>query len=81
MIIHYRGHELSAVREESLSGEQRIYYHIYRDSDGYCCVEDHTTVGYVRDKMAELKLEVDCVLDDNESWDVNFPIGHCNGVY
>lgn len=32
----YRGFTVTAFREQSLGGDELLYYHIFRDSDGWC---------------------------------------------
>jgi hypothetical protein len=61
----YRGHEIEVRREECLGGWPMLYYSIYRQSDGYCCLEfpedsDET----VRDAIKHMKARVDAELED-----------------
>jgi hypothetical protein len=59
----YKGHEIDVRREQSMGGDDLLYYSIFRVSDGYECTSGFTTdsstpaeyTGYMKERIdAEL---------------------------
>jgi len=56
----YRGYEIEAVREDSLGGDDNLYYRAYRVSDGLAVVDDFTMGSDPEEEFYEfLKVRVD----------------------
>lgn len=55
----YRGHQISLSREDSLGGDELLYYGIYRTSDWFECAAGFTSdesdlptyMGYMRERV------------------------------
>lgn len=69
MIVHYRDHTIDVRRERCLGGWDRLYFSVYRDADGYCCVEDGTdgedTIPYF---VKLMKAHIDDALASDDPW-------------
>lgn len=52
--ITYRGFEISASREDSLGGDELLYYQIWRTEDGWVLEDDFTSGDETEEKMTEI---------------------------
>ena len=65
----YRGHEIVVTRQRCLGGWDRLYFSVYRVSDGYCCEEDGENSGeYIRDKVKQMRACIDRELASDDPW-------------
>lgn len=70
--VEYKGFEIEAKRELSLSGEKLLYFSVYRISDGYECVCDfEDSKETIKNKIEELKQTIDKELQEADPWGEN----------
>lgn len=65
----YKGHEISATREDSMTGDELLFYSIFRISDGYECTSGFDYSDDSEGQFIErLKKRVDNELKDPDPW-------------
>lgn len=69
MKVSHRGHEIIVDRSESMTGEELLYYSVFRESDGYECLssfeDSEETIG---DKVQQLRDRIDNELEEADPW-------------
>lgn len=69
MKVVYRGHEIDVKREKCLGGWSRLYYSIFRESDGYECISGGTDdTSTVRTYIGYMKERIDAELAESDPW-------------
>ena len=72
MKSHYMGYTIEVKRESSLGGDLLLYSTIFRDSDGYCCIDEfEDSSEKVTDKMKQWKERIDNEHKEKDPWGEN----------
>jgi hypothetical protein len=70
MKVSYRGHEIEAKRERSMTGDVLLFYSVFRESDGYECASGFSyTSDTAQVFIDHLKARVDAELACDDPWD------------
>lgn len=66
----YKGHEIDVAREESLGGEDLLFYSVFRKNDGYECTSGFSYDESTPDQFAKLlEARIDDELKSENPWD------------
>jgi hypothetical protein len=69
MKTRYKGHEINVDRSESMTGDEMIFYSIFRVSDGFECETNFSSGTETEKEFTELlKQRVDEELECEDPW-------------
>lgn len=69
MKTSYKGHEISVDRSESMTGDEMLFYGIFRESDGFECASGFSSGTETETEFTQiLKERVDAELAEEDPW-------------
>jgi len=69
MKTSYKGHEINVDRSESMTGDEMLFYSIFRESDGFECESSFSSGTETEAEFTEiLKQRVDAELSEEDPW-------------
>lgn len=73
MKVTHRGHTIEVKHERSLGGDILLYLVIFRDSDGFLCVDEpYFGAETAREMVRYMKERVDAELQEDDPWEEEF---------
>lgn len=69
MKTSYKGHEITVNREDSMTGDEMLFYGIFREADGFECASGFSSGTETEVEFTELmKQRVDAELSEEDPW-------------